>query len=188
MVSVKIRTTAYWMLFIVLLAGCGNTMGDLNPSGLDKRPPVEPGSIGTEVGQISPDFTISDTHGNDVTLSSIVPTAQGVVLYFTMWCTLCKGDMSQMQSSAIPAFPNVRFYAVDYVSGTVAEAAAAEAENSAYTTGFTVLADTHQILSGNSGLYKGTMGIVVVIDRNGVIRMNEEYKAARLQSVLLTLP
>lgn len=186
MVFVKMRT-AYWLLLIVLLAGCGNMTDDLNPSGLDKRPPVEPGTIGTDVGQISPDFTISDTHGNEVTLSSVIPTVKGIVLYFTMWCTICKDDMSQMQSSVIPEFPNVRFYAVDYVSGTVAEASAAEAANSAYTTGFTVLADTNQVISG-SGLYRGTMGIVVVIDRHGVIRMNEEYKAARLQSVLLTLP
>ena len=184
MVSVK-RGTACCLLFIVLLAGCGTMQDDLNPSGLDKRPPVQPGSIGTNVGQISPDFTISDTHGNSVTLSSVAPSAQGVVLYFSMWCSSCLSDMSQLQSSAIPAFPNVRFYAVDYVSGTIAEALQAETDNSAYTTGFTVLADTNQVVSG---LYGGTMGIIVVIDRNGVIRMNEEYKAARLQSVLSTLP
>jgi len=51
------------LLVLVLLAGCGNTMADLNPSGSDKRPPAQPGTVGPAVGQNAPDFTLSDVPG-----------------------------------------------------------------------------------------------------------------------------
>src|SRR5512140_1746850 len=111
-----------WMaLFLVLLlAGCGGMMDDINPSGSDKRPPAMPGTIGPAVGQNAPDFTLSDTLGGSLTLSSELTTTntKGVVLYFTMWCPLCDSDMTAMRNF-FPAFPNVRFIAVDYVSGSV---------------------------------------------------------------------
>ncbi len=157
-------------------------MDDLNPSGSDKRPVVQPGTTGPAVGQNAPDFTLSDTLGNSVTISSVFPTVQGVVIYFTMWCPICDTHMSNMRSTQIPIFPNVRFYAVDYVSGTVADARNAEISNGFDGSGFTVLADTHQTVLG---LYQATMGTTVVIDRTGVVRMNEDYKdGSRLQSVL----
>jgi hypothetical protein len=90
--------------------------------------------------------------------------------------------MSHMRSSQIPGFPNVRFYAVDYVSGTVADARNAEISNGYDGSGFTVLADTQQTVLS---LYQATMGTTVVIDRTGVVRMNEDYKdGSRLQTVL----
>ena len=175
-----------WLLLPLFLVACGNMMDDLNPSSSDKRPSVQPGTTGPAVGQNAPDFTLSDTLGNNVTLSSVVPTVQGVVMYFTMWCPICDSDMSHMQSTTIPAFPNVRFYAVDYVSGTVADARNAEISNGFDGSGFTVLADTQQTVLG---LYQATMGITVVIDRTGVVRMNELYKdGSRLQTVLSNLP
>ncbi len=178
-----------WLVFLlVLLAGCGGMMDDLNPSGSDKRPPALPGTIGPAVGQNAPDFTLSDTLGNSVTLSSELTTTntKGVVLFFTMWCPLCDSDMSNMQSSIIPPFPNVRFFAVDYVSGSVAGAASAELDNGFVGSGFTVLADTQQTVLN---LYQATMETTVVIDKTGVVRMNESYKnGARLQAVLSGLP
>jgi peroxiredoxin len=176
-----------WLiLFLVMLAGCGNMMDDINPSGSDKRPAVQPGTTGPAVGQNAPDFTLSDTLGNSVTLSSVVPTVQGVVLYFTMWCPICDTHMSHMRSNEIPNFPNVRFYAIDYVSGTVADARSAELSNGYAGSGFTVLADTHQTVLG---LYQATMGTTIVIDRTGVVRMNEDYKdGSRLQTILSSLP
>lgn len=161
-------------------------MDDLNPSDSDKRTATQPGTTGPAVGQNAPDFTLSDTLGNSVTLSSVFPSVQGVVIYFTMWCPICDTHMSNMQSSQIPSFPNVRFYAVDYVSATVADARNAEISNGFEGSGFTVLADTHQTVLG---LYEATMGTTVVIDRTGVIRMNEDYKdGSRLQTVLSGLP
>jgi hypothetical protein len=94
--------------------------------------------------------------------------------------------MSHMRTSEIPAFPGVRFYAVDYVSGTVADARNSELTNGYDGSGFTVLADTQQTVLN---LYQATMGTTVVIDRSGVVRMNEDFKdGARLHAALDALP
>src|SRR5512143_3598855 len=105
-----------WLPLVVILAACG----DLSPSGTDKRPAVAPGTVGPDVGQIAPGFTLPDSLGNSVTLSAEFPSARGVVLYFTMWCPICDAHMSDMRSAVIPAFPNTRFFAVDYVCASVA--------------------------------------------------------------------
>jgi len=175
-------------LMLMMFIGCGNTLNDLNPSGSDKRPAVQSGTDGPAVGQNAPDFTISDTLGTGVTLSSVLTgtAVDGVVLYFTMWCPTCDIHMSNMRSTEIPNFPNVRFFAIDYVSGSVAEARSEELANGYAGSGFTVLADTHQSVLG---LYQATMGSTIVIDRSGVVRMNEDYKdGVRLQTVLSGLP
>lgn len=169
-------------LLLLILPGCGS---DLFPSGDNKMPPVESGTTGNEVGQNAPDFTLSDTHGNNVALSQTLASSGGVVLYFTMWCPVCDTDMSDIMNAVMPAFPNVTYYAVDYVSATVEEAASAESSNGWGGTGFVVLADTAQEALN---LYNGTMATTVVIDRNGVIRMNESYKSSKLQEVLSALP
>ena len=51
------------ILFVVLLsviAGCG-VKDDLLPSGKDKRPAVQLNVTGDGVGQMAPDFTVSDS-------------------------------------------------------------------------------------------------------------------------------
>ena len=98
-----------FLLIVVLVAGCGN-MSDLNPSGSDKRPPEQPGTIGPAVGQNAPNFTLSDTLGNNFTLSTVIPTTEGIVFYFAMeWCPICEGNLDSLRSAVIPAFPNIRF-------------------------------------------------------------------------------
>jgi peroxiredoxin len=184
--SVKIfKILLSLFLLQILLAGCGNMLDDLAPSGADKRQ-VQCGIPGPDVCQYAPDFTLSDTQGSSVTLSTVVPGVHGVVLYFTMWCPICDSHMSNMKDSVITQYPAVRFFAVDYVSATAAEAGSAESSNGFAGSGFTVLADTHQTALT---LYHATMGTTVVIDGNGVVRMNEDYKdGVRLQSVLAGLP
>ena len=169
-----------WLLLVLTLsffAGCGGMVDDLNPSNADKH----------HVGDIAPDFTLSDTLGTSVTLSSVLTgtAVDGVVLYFTMWCPVCEVHMNSIQSSQIPSFPNVRFYAVDYVSGTVADARNAELSNGFAGTGFVVLADTTRAVLGS---YNATMGTTVVIDKTGVIQMKEDYKSDRLAAALAALP
>jgi peroxiredoxin len=172
--------------FLMILAGCEGVWDDLSPSGNDKRPAVSPGTTGPAVGQIAPDFTLSDTLGNGVTLSTNLSGARGVVLYFTMWCPACDVHMSHMRGNLIPVHTDVRFFAVDYISGSVADARNSEIANGYSGSGFTVLADI-----GNSVLhaYAATMGTTVVIDNTGVVRMNEDYRnGAQLQAVLQGLP
>lgn len=176
------------LLLLVLLTGCGGMSDDLFPSGSDKQPPVTPGSTGYLPGQIAPDFTIPDMFGNDVALSSVLTTTgvQGAVLYFTMWCPICWTHMDDILHVQMPAFPNVRFYAVDYVNGTLADVQQSALNTGYFGTALTVLADTQNIVEDP---YHGTMGITVVIDRTGIVRMNEDYKnGVRLQNVLADLP
>jgi alkyl hydroperoxide reductase subunit AhpC len=103
-----------------------------------------------------------------------------------MWCPTCDSQMSYIQSNLLPAYPDVIFFAVDYVSATVADARNAEVSNGFAGSGFIVLADTARtILNG----YNGTMGTTVVIDKNNIIQMNENFKnGSKLQSVLSALP
>jgi hypothetical protein len=176
------------LLLLVLLTGCGGMSDDLFPSKSDKQPPVTPGSTGHLPGQIAPDFTIPDMFGNDVTLSSVLTTTgvQGAVFYFTMWCPICWTHMDDILNGQIPRFPSVRFYAVDYVNGSLADVQQSAINTGYFGTALTILADTQNI---GENLYHGTMGVTFVVDRNGIVRMNEDYKdGVRLQNVLANLP
>lgn len=171
---------------ILIVTACGNIMDDLNPSGSDKRPPVQSGTTGPSVGQNAPDFTLTDTLQNPMTLASTLPVGKGVVLYFTMWCPVCDSEMSNLQDVVIPQFPNVVFFAIDYVSGSVAGSRNAQISNGYAGAPFRILADTDQTVLN---LYQATMGTTVVIDSIGVVRMNENYKdGTKLQGILGGLP
>jgi peroxiredoxin len=172
-----------FLFIIALLAGCGNMMDDLKPSGNDERPVVQPGTTGPAVGQNAPNFSLPDTLGNEFTLAAVIPTTSAVVLYFAMqWCPVCEGHVDDLRLSVIPSFPDVRFYVVDYTCASVDEARSWQIAIGYEGAGFTVLADTqHAVLD----MYQATMGTTVVIDKNGVILMNEDYKdGTRLQSIL----
>lgn len=186
--SVKMRPL--WFL-LLLIAGCGGMMDDIAPSGTDKQPAVQCGINGPHVCQIAPDFTIPDTLGNMVTLSSVVasPGVRGTVLYFTMWCPVCDMHMSNMRSTVMPKYPDVSFFLVDYVSGSIADARSAEVQNGYADSGFTVLADTNQTVRGCFHDTHATMGTTIVIDPAGVVRFNEDYKdGSRLRTTLSALP
>lgn len=174
-------------IFLVL-AGCGNLADDLNPSGSDKRPTVETGTSGTQVGQIAPDFAIVDSLGNTRTLSSEFATlmpGNAIVLYFTMWCPICDSHQSHMISSVVPAFPNSKYFLVDYVSGSIEGTRQAEVSNGYSGSSFSALADTDMSVLN---LFNATMSTTVVIDSSGVVVMNEDYKdGSRLMNVLAEL-
>jgi len=185
MASVKLLCMCALLL---ALCCCGSTREDLYPSGKDKRPTVQAGTIGPAVGQQAPDFTLPDIHGNPTTLSASakLPTAKGVVIYFTMWCPTCDSEMSNMRDAVMPRFPNVIYYAVDYVSGSFDGARNSELDNGYAGSGFTTLVDTSQSVLNQ---YQATMSTTVVIDSAGVVRMNENYKdGAKLQEILGGLP
>ena len=171
-----------WAAIVLLgLAGC---QSDLDPSGDDKRPAVQTGVIGNQVGQIAPDFVLESTLNTFYTLSSEYGTHEGVVLYFTMWCPVCDSHMSHMRTTYVPKYPNVRFFIVDYVNATVSDARTSQL-NSGYGD-LTVLADVNRVVLN---LYDGTMGSTVVVDRFGVVRMNQDYSdGSKLGQVLGSLP
>ena len=171
------------LVLLLFVAGCGD---NLDPSGDDRRPVVQAGTTGSVVGQNVLEFSVSDTGGNTVTLSTALASRKAAVFYFTMWCPICDSHMSHMRSTTIPQFPTVGFFAVDYVSGSIADAGSAASQNGYAGGEFTILADI-----GNAMLksYQGTMGTTVVIDSSGIVRMNEDYRdGSRLLSVLAALP
>lgn len=177
--------TLAWIL-VLSLAGCGDIADDLAPSGNDRRPSVQAGTTGPQVGQLAPAFTLPDSLGSPVTLADELAGGNPVVLYFTMWCPVCDGHMSHMNASIIPDFPDVPFFVIDYVSGSISRARSEQVANGYANAGFTVLADTEtSVLEA----YDGTMGTTVVVDGTGVIRMNEDYKdGSRLRATLAGLP
>ena len=161
------------LLFVSLgLSGCEGITDDLVPSGEDKRPIVEEGTDGTQVGQMSPDFSAYDTLGNTRGLYDELDTSTGVVLYFTMWCPICDTHASHMRAEVMPNFPTVQFFLVDFVSGTITASRTAQLDNG--YGDIETLADIDQKLYG---LYNASMGTTVVIDSAGnIVRMNEDYK------------
>ena len=171
------------LLMCLTLSGCGD---NLVPSGDDNRPIVPAGSTGPAVGQKAADFSVSDISGNTVTLASSLAGRKGVVYYFTMWCPICDTHMSKMRSSIVPLYPTVGFYLVDYVSGSVVDAANAAISSGYAGPAFTTLADVNHIMSG---IFNGTMGITVVVDSTGTIVMNEDFRdGTKLSTVLAALP
>lgn len=176
------------LLFAMLgLAGCDGITDDLLPSGEDKRQDADPGTMGPNVGQIADDFTLQDTldvsRGLYNELSSTGVT--GVVLYFNMWCPICDAHASHMRAEIMPNFPNVSFFLVDYVSGSVANSRAAQL---AYGyANMETLVDSDQSVFN---YFKASMGTTVVVSSTGnIVMMNEDYKdGVKLTETLQALP
>lgn len=169
------------------LAGCDGLTDDLKPSGDDKRPDVVSGSMGTQVGQQSPDFSVLDTLGNSRGLYAELaePGVSGVVLYFNMWCPICDAHASHMRTKVMPDFSAVSFFLVDYVTGSVVNSRAAQLSNG--YADIETLADADQAVFN---LYQASMGTTIVIDSAGyIVRMNEDYKdGVKLIETLQALP
>jgi len=187
MFTTRIRTAAA-IVVLLLVAACGPMMDDLDPSGKDRRPAVEPGSVGGLPGQTAADFTLPLTNGGFFTLGDHVAggsdPADATVLYWTMWCPVCSGHMDQIQFNIIPLFAgfDVRYVVVDYVNSTVELSARAQQEAGFGSSPFLVAADTSGTVTA---LYSATMGTTVVIDSSGTVLMNEDFKTGdNLISVL----
>ncbi len=172
MFSVRLMMSIALLSVSLGLSGCDGITDDLLPSGDDIRQTVEAGTSGTQVGQISPDFSVLDTLGNSRGLYDELTRSTGVVLYFTMWCPICETHMSHMRAEVMPQFPTVQFFLVDFVSGSVAASRVAQVSNK--YEDIETLVDTNQALLS---LYQASMGTTVVIDSAGnIVRMNEDYK------------
>ncbi len=187
MFSVRLVLWATVLTSMLGLAGCGDITDDLFPDSSDRRPDVEAGTDGVQVSQQSPNFFLSDSEdvSRDLYDELVTGATTGVVLYFTMWCPICDAHMSHMRENVIPNFPNVSFFLVDYVSGSISNTRAAQI-SSGYA-GITTLADVDQTVFN---LYKASMGTTIVIDSVGnIVRMNEDYKdGVKLIEILQALP
>ena len=178
----KNLTTALIAVTFLLLSACDDIDSDLNPSGSDQRPAVVKNIEGSESGQILSDFHLKTTEGNTYTKSTLLAAGQPVVLYFTMWCPICDVHMSHYINKLAPDFPNVNYVLVDFVSGSVDMAY--YSQSSAGYLGQTVLVDDGTLKEA----LQGSMGSTIVIDLDGTILMNEDYKTgSRLRDLLDTL-
>lgn len=170
-------------IIVMILMGCQEITDDLNPSNTDERPSVVEGSFGSQPGQKAADFTINDSKGNVVVLNDELISFDGLVLYFTMWCPTCDSHMDHMRSRLVDDFPNIRFLIVDYVTGSIANARASQLA-SGYAS-FTVLSDSDLNLFYT---FNGSMGSTVIIQADGEILLNEDYKnGVKVREVLTTL-
>lgn len=182
----NLKIAATMILGGFLLTACGGMTDDLNPSGTNKYQPVTAGTVGNQPGQIAADFSIPTTDGSTFTLSDHLTggatPADAVVLYFTMWCPTCDSEMDRIQSSLMPIYTNsgktLRFVAVDYLN-TVDVAR----QEIARFNGFIGVVDVGDVAEN---FFKGGMGKTVVIDKNGIIRLNEDFRDGENLKTALT--
>lgn len=172
-------------VLILMTASCGGMTDDLNPSGSDNRQAVQSGSAGGSAGQMASDFNVTDSQGRSVNLYTELGSNDGVVLYFTMWCPICSSHTDHMLANIVPLFPNVKFFLVDYVSGTVTAARDAQVSNGYANATFGVLVDSDGTLLSEFG---ATMGTTIVVAKSGEVTMNEDYRdGSALKSALESL-
>lgn len=167
-------------VLVLLLAGCNN---NLLPSDEDKRMGVVAGSLGKQPTQKVANATVKDISGNDVSLYDFIAAeggatpADAIVIYFTMWCSTCLTHMSDLYNDIRPTFSskgNVKYIIVDFVSGSVSSAKSSARAYGFDSTEFVVLADTERTIRDQLG---GNMGITLVIDSTGIIKLNQEYRS-----------
>ena len=93
--------------------------------------------------------------------------------------------MKDLRKNVVPSFPTVKFFLVDYVSGSISVSRATQ-QSYGYT-GIDTLVDNDQAVLD---LYQATMGTTVVINSAGnIVEMNEDYKdGVKLTETLQALP
>ena len=155
-----------------LLSAC-DLKDDLLPSDTDKSSPLG----------IADDFTLKDIYNDDfilydhLTIGANTAPADVVVLYFTMWCPICTSHTDHMYTNVIPQFANrgnVHYVLVDYVSGSFSATYAVAQANGYITPKFTILSDDNRAVMNQ---LRAAMGTTVVIDNDGTILMNEDYRS-----------
>lgn len=156
---------------IFISTGC---LEDLNP---------EQKNLRSNQNLTADNFTAITTLNETILLEDELLISDAVVIYFTMWCSLCDLHMDHMRNYVMDSYPNVRFLMVDYVSGSIDQSRSAQL-NSGYAD-LTVLVDNqHSLLNS----LDATMASVIVIDDQNSILLNEDYKnSARLIDVLEAL-
>ena len=165
---------------LLTLSACGNTLDDLNPSSDDLRPTVIANSIGSQPGQKAADFFAPATDGTTFKLSDYLAggtfSSDAVVFYFTMWCPICISHTDHLLFNIIPQFQGrgtTTYVLVDYVSGSIASTTVSEAVNGYAGSIFTTIADENQTILSQ---LNGAMGKTIVIDNNGIVQMNEDFR------------
>jgi peroxiredoxin len=183
------RRSGTLILILAILAGCSGTGDDLLPSGEDQRPTIVDGAIGGRPGNTAPDFALITTVNSNFTLSDYprggANEAEAVVLYFTMWCPICSAHMDQIQFEIMPKFAgaDVIYLAVDYLSDSVIITRQSQLEAGFSDGDWLAAPDPGQVVTS---IFQGTMGTTVVIDPDGIVRLNEDFRTGENLVRILT--
>lgn len=178
----RTTTPSVWQLGYSLLLSCALLLSgcqeDMLPSDEDRRDGSQ-----SQVGNMVEDFSFTLSTGEQTALTTRLQTHDAVVLYFTMWCPVCTEHMQHIQQHFISAYPNVDFLFVDYLTDSVTNTRSTQLSQG--WDGFDTISDFDNTLEN---LFDGTMAITVVIDKNSVVLLNEEFKnGARLEEALENL-
>jgi len=101
-----------------------------------------------------------------------------------MWCPTCLAHSDHLHNTVLPAYgtDRVRYFLVDYVSGDW-QAMRQAAQANGYLG-----SDLEPVLDADGTLFQrlhGAMGNVVVVDAQGIIRLNAYYQDGQaLQTTL----
>ena len=102
-----------------------------------------------------------------------------------MWCPVCLAHSAHINNVIIPQFSdrgNVVYALVDYVSGDVYFTQASALANGYAYSEFKILADVDQQVFDQ---LNAAMGTVVVIDNDGTILLNEDYRTGTALAEIL---
>ena len=172
--------TKFFCFFFISFCffSCKGLEDDLNPSNEDKR-----SSSDEQVGLLSSNFTVKSEKGEEVELFEVLKQKEAVVLYFTMWCPVCNSHTIDIKNNLKSKYPNVEFYLVDYISGSVSDGLS-NISTSGFRNSFTALIDLENTIEN---LFDGNMSSTIIIKANKEIGMNEYYKRNRIEDILQNL-
>ncbi|MBU90546.1 hypothetical protein CMO94_03300 [Candidatus Woesearchaeota archaeon] len=106
---IKKLLIAIFLLSIVFVYGCtGGSSHNPNIQGQ-----AVAGNVGTNLGNLAPDFTIKTIDGKTVSLSQLTNDKPTVLYFFATWCPHCAKDLSAV-SKVYPQYSDkVNFLAID---------------------------------------------------------------------------
>jgi peroxiredoxin len=94
---------------LMLATACGGADGGSSASSVSEAP-----RVGSAVGDFAPDFTVTTTDGETVSLGNFIDSGTPVVLYFfASWCPICRSDMQVLKTVYPDYQAAVAFLAID---------------------------------------------------------------------------
>jgi len=111
---------AVLLISIIFVFGCtrggghipnmqGQVVGS-SPTGLGH---TGSGNVGTDQGNLAPDFTVTTTDGKTITLSDLTNDKPTVLYFFATWCPNCARDLAAAKDVYPQYSDKVNFLAID---------------------------------------------------------------------------
>jgi len=97
------------LLLVVFVYGC---TASPHQSSIQEQT-VSNGKVGTNVGNLAPDFTIETIDGKTVSLSQLSSEKPTVLYFFATWCPNCARDLAAVKDIYPQYSDKVNFLAID---------------------------------------------------------------------------